>query len=282
MKNVFIGDIKAGVIEDWRVRSSPKKVETLLQSKIISSEEANVALKLLKDSSSVGKLKAKQELKFHIIRWTPEQILKGKQELRDGRTYTLEEAFSSPTITKLDTIALVNERYTEFSIIYEFHNGSEALNEDIIDPEKTLKDSIKLYKAKGIGSKSSNASSLSLNSIIMSRTLRSITQSSTSEAGKLYIILTDVKVLGDLLELHQLPSSQVTSAISGFKDRLNTIYEGDTHLKGHSGLLNDLHKASQASKPRAIHILRHSKDQLQDILNDTTKLKGGYVPYKID
>jgi len=268
LKNVYIGDIKSGVIEDWKivgVRKPTTKVESLRKANIISEREALHALTLLKGS----KLKAKQGLKFHIIRWTPEEVLKGSKTLRDGRTYTLQEAFSSPTITKLDVIALVDRRYTEFSIIYEFRLGSTILNEDVIDPEKSLKESIKAYQEEGnpfkvikrkfsLAKLKNNKSALKKFSSILN-----------SETGKLYTLYSDVKTLADLMEDHTLPEYNLRQAFNDFSERLRSIYANDIHLKDKKDLLLQL---------RSTKNLREIEKQLFNHLQQATELRGGYSP----
>lgn len=268
LKNVYIGDIKSGIIEEWKivgVRKPTTKVESLRKANIISDREALHALTLLKGS----KLKAKQELKFHIVRWTPEEVLKGSKTLRDGRTYTLQEAFSSPTITKLDVIALVDKRYTEFSIIYEFRNGSEILNKDVIDPEKSLKESIKAYEAEGnpfkvikrkfsLAKLKNNKSALKKFSTILN-----------SETGKLYTLYSDVKTLADLMEDHTLPEHNLRQAFNDFAERLRSIYANDIHLKDKKDLLLQL---------RSTKNLREIEKQLFNHLKQATELRGGYSP----
>ena len=268
LPNVYIGDIKAGIIKDWEVVGTPNpsnKVKELLQNKIISEREAQLALTLLKGS----KLKAKQEIKFHIIRWTPAQVLKGSQKLRDGRTYTLQEAFSSPTIAKLDVIALIEHRYTELSIIYEFHNGNHIYNKDTIDPEKSLKESIKLYEEEGNRYKVIKRK-FSLAKLKNKKAdLTKFHNILNSETGKLYTLYSDVKTLADLLEDHSVPDQQLNSAFNDFSSRLRSIYAHELHLKDKKQLLQSLKSRNN---------LRKVEKQLYDHLQHSTELKGGFAP----
>ena len=275
MKGVYIGDIKSGSIEDWK--ATKQSIHHLEKAKIISKKEAIEAHKLLKDISPVGKLKSAKELKFHIIRWTPKQILAGKQTLRDGRTFTLQEAISSPTITKLDVIALVQNKYTDFSCIYEFHNNGQPLNPAIIDPESALKDDIKLLEAEGNRFKVIKRKFSLAKLLDNKKDLQRFHNIINSEAGKLYVVYSDVKTLGDLLESYSIPQHRVLEAISGFKHRLSRIYNDEHYLKQEPKLLKDMEKASQSKDP--LPILRHTEHQLLALLNTSTKLRGGYVPY---
>ena len=283
MKNVYIGDIKAGVIEEWRVvpkkgsyklRDATKKVEGLLQSKLISPEEAKEAYSVLKSNPKrIDILKAKDTIKFHIVRWTPEEVLKGSKQLRDGRTYTLEEAFGSPTITKLDVIALIQGRYTELSVIYEFHNGTEVLNPASMEPEGSLKDDILLLKSEGNlfkVLKRKFALAKLKNNIPLIEKYNTILN---SDLGKLYIVYSDVKTLADLLEDQSVPKSKIADAIDGFKTRLARIYSLEEYLKTESAILSKLDTATKASNP--LPILKQVQDQLLHHLSKATTLYGG-------
>lgn len=283
MDNVYIGDIKSGVVEEWRVipkkgsyifRDATKKVEALLQQKIISPEEAKEALSVLKTRpEKIDILKAKDEIKFHIVRWSPEEVLKGHKELRDGRKYTLEEAFGSPIITKLDVVALIQGRYTELSVVYEFHNGDETLNPDDIDPERSLKDSILLLKSEGNlfkVVKRKFALAKLKNNIPLVKKYNAILN---SELGKLYIVYSDVKTLAELLEDQSVPKSRIVDAIAGFKHRLARIYSLEDYLKTESAILTKLDTATKASNP--LPILKQVQDQLLHHLSKATTLYGG-------
>ena len=279
--NTHIGDIKAGVIEEWRVvpkkgyhhPTATNKVESLFQSKLISSKEARTALSLLKPRpSKIDILKAKDAIKFHIIRWKPEDILKGYVTLRNGRKYSLEEAFSSPTITKLDVVALVEGRYTEFAVIYEFHNGSEVLNPDDIDPERSLKDSIALLKHEG------NLFKVVKRKFAIAKlkndydAIEKYHAVLNSDLGKLYVVYTDVKTLVELLEDNTIPKAKVSSAIKGFIYRLKEIYAQEDYLKSQKPVLSLLERAITSEDP--IPLLRDTEASLLEHLSRQTKLRG--------
>ena len=274
MKNVYIGDIKAGVIDEWNILRYPSSIPNLKKENIISKEEASEAERLIRDNTTLGKLRATQELKLHIVRWSAKQVLTGKQTLRDGRIYTLQEAFSSPSIVKLDVIALVQQKYTEFSIIYEFKNNSTILNKSEQDVEQSLRDAIILYEAEGnrfkVIKRKFSLAKLKDNKEDIEKYSNII----NSEAGKLYVVYSDVKVLGDLLESHKLSSTKIRDAIDGFKHRLSRIYQDDKYLREEPQLLSELLKATKSKNP--LPILRNTETDLFNLLNQQTALRGGY------
>lgn len=268
LPEVHIGDIKAGEIEEWRVvpqnkvqysrTNAKKKLKELLDKKIISSDEAQSA-----DLSSY--VMAKKDIKFHIVRWTPEEILKGSKILRDGRTYTLKEALQSPGLVKIDVIAPVRDTYTDFSVIYELHNGPVLLNGIPIDATTSIKEDIEYY------TKTKNPFKVVKRKFALAKLQNNIpamkryTKILNSDLGKLYVVYSDVKTLGDLLE--------AGGNIKGIQKKI----EG---LNVPPELLADLKKVKTKKE---LNILRHIEDQLMARLSKGTRLTGGffYEPYKI-
>jgi hypothetical protein len=275
--HTHIGDCKAGLVEEWRVipkkgfskLGATKKTQELLDAHIISPEEAKKALSLIQEGSA----DAEKEIKYHIIRWTPKEILKGKKKLRDGRVYTLQEAFSSPTITKLDVVSLINGIYTEFSVIYEFHNGKKALNPDIIDPEKSLKDDIQFYLSKGERYKALKRKFALAK--LKGEPIESYHSIINSDLGKLYVVLSDVRTLADLLDAHPLPKASIKSSISAFKHRLSSIYDAETYLRNEKQLLADLNAVINLPRAKQLPLLRKIEASLSNYLNKETVKKGG-------
>ena len=292
MKNVFIGDCKSGSIEDWRVIprdavlsngkitnfdrfESLKKVEQLKDNEIITSEEAKIARKYLRKAGSrVGFVLAKSKLKFHIVRWSVPEILDGHKLLRDGRKFTLEEAFSSPTITKLDTIGLVqNNRYTDFSMIYKFSNRGRVLNPDSMDIIKSIKESIIYYKYHDDPFKVLKREfSLAKFTDNMDK-IHSLIPILNSDLGRLYHVLGDIKTLIDLLS-HNRPSMKtIKFELDQFKGRISTIYTFPDFLKLEAKIVDELNEAMKAdTKDQLMPILEKLKSQMEKSLSKNTKL----------
>jgi hypothetical protein len=59
--------------------------------------------------------------KYYILRWSPEEILKGSKKLRDGRKMTLEDAVRYKALVKIDEIVFLNDRFIEVTNIYGLH-----------------------------------------------------------------------------------------------------------------------------------------------------------------
>jgi len=268
LKDTYIGDIKSGEIEEWRVvpegkwnvREARDKIERLLKDGIISVKEAKEALAIKKY------IIAKQEIKFHVVRWTPADVLRGSVKLRDGRTYTLEEAFTSPSITKLDVVAKVKGIYTEFSVIYEFVVNGKTINPVKLDTQKSLLESLEYYKLTKNPYKALKRKFAIAKLTNNKKDLKKYSDIINSELGRIYKLYSDVKTLADILEDKFVPTDL-------------TLYRKRLSAEGlPTALLADLKKAKGAKE---ISVLRHIENQLFAQLSKGTRLKGGaYSPYK--
>ncbi len=293
--NSFIGDIKAGSVEEWRVIPADAKlvgsevvgfnsafargrINELVRDKVITEAEAKEAHSLVRDVTPTSFALAKAVLKYHIVRWTPGEVLAGHKKLRDGRTYTLEEAFSSPSISKLDVISFVeNSRYTEFSMVYEFFNNGRPLNPYPIDMEAVIREDIlryqhernyvKVLKREFVLAKLNNDKEL----------LEKLSVILNSDVGRLYQIKSDAKVLVELLENREaVDDKKVRFEIDQFKKRLSNVYSFEPYLREENEILGELNSALKAPKTNLLPALKRLYDSLEDVLA-TPAVRGGTV-----
>jgi hypothetical protein len=257
----FIGDIKCGEEKAWDVfnqnagivdnkvqnynpTESKGRVAKLLSNNIITPTEAKEADYLLdKATNRLGFITAKKTIKFHVLRWKPNQILAGFQEYR-GYRFNLEDAVTSGGLVKVDAVANIADRYTEFSTIYDIYlngilvsqrasNIVQSLSDDILfynktNPFKALKRFFALVKLR----KDTEAAA-------------TLVPIMNSDLGRLYQIIGDLHTLRGLLDR---PSSaynlnQILSQIDDMKVRLGNLYQlRDFLSKEHSiiGSLNAL------------------------------------------
>lgn len=231
----YIGDIKAGSVEEWRVvrddepynsTKIKKKLKDLWDSKVISTEEYKSADAMLKPKITDHEfIEIKRDLRFHIVRWTPKEVLKGFKILHDGRTFTLGEAFQSPTITKLDVISWVQgNRFTDFSIIYEFVKDGKVLNPAMVDIEKSLKENIiALLHEKDYFKMAKRMFALARFKG-QGRMVSLLSPMFNGDLGRLYIVYGDIGTLEYLVEnQHSLPSKRIQFEIDQFKNRLGNV-----------------------------------------------------------
>lgn len=239
----FIGDIKCGEEKAWDVfngnagivdgkiqnfnpTESKGRIDNLRNQNVISPAEAKEADALLdKGTTPFGFIAAKKLIKFHVLRWKPQQILDGFQEYR-GHRFTLEDAVTSGGLTKVDAVANIADRYTEFSAIYDTYlNGDlvserpsnlvQSLTADIMffnrtNPFKALKRFFALLKLR----KDAKAAAI-------------LVPIMNSDLGRLYQIIGDLQTLRGLLDR---PSSaynlkEILSQIDDMKARMGNLYQ---------------------------------------------------------
>jgi hypothetical protein len=288
MKKLYIGDIKAGLIPEWRIipesagikgkkvigydyDDAMAKVKQLLENKIISSTEATDAKALLHRRPTVAQfLQAQDNLKFHIVRWTPIEIAKNKKRLRDGSDYTLEQAFLSPTVAKLDVIALVqNNRFTDFSVIYEFKNKGKTLNPAIGDIGASLQQDVDAYKATGNFFKALKREFALAKYKDDRKRMEKLTEILNSDLGRLYQIVGDLGTLEEVLGRADLPT--IKYEIDQFKSRLSNVYSLPSYLKKESSIISDITKILKMPRNKMREPLKALHDKLNTILQAEAK-----------
>ena len=163
--NVFIGDIKLGFNEDLRIideRAMVKNEKVYYYNynkslnklneikKYLTKEEIRQASKLLVQNPTEKELlEIKKNLRFHIVRWKPFEVIRGFKMLRNRKRYTFLEALKSKSLFKLDIVKFLNDKFLDFSIIYDLRDSKGLkLNKVRFDVSTTLKQDIKTYLLK--------------------------------------------------------------------------------------------------------------------------------------
>jgi len=273
--------IKSGSIEEWRIVFKPynadkshKRLEELFEKKIISKKEyEDGKVRFIDSPTKLEILLLEQDFRPNIIRWKAAEVLKGYKKLQDGRTFTLEEAFSTPTITKLDVVSWVqNNRFTDFSVIYEFKNNGVLLNPSIRDFEESISENIyvlqhekKFYKmAKRIFSLAKYHDNTEL--------LELLTPLFNGDLGRLYIVYGDIGTIENLFEIESsLPYKELEFEFDQFKGRLSNI-RLSKYVHSEDAIFHDIDvlvniRKVVTNKPRILKLLVHIKNRLLEILS---------------
>jgi hypothetical protein len=265
MRGVYIGDIKCGEVPEWKLVFGEikdgavvgydyhKSMEHLrFLEPHLDAAEIRKAKRLLVERPTVKQFfKAKDILKFHIVRWTPAGILRGDTVLRDGRKYTLADGIKSGAVTKIDAIAFVLGRFVDFSCIYLFkvkgrvHNAlgaelEESIKQDLVS---YMQDDNWLKVAKRIFSIARLRGDIP--------TIQKLTSILNSDLGKLYNIVSDSNTMLYLLEnIRNIPMEKVRDEIDAFRARLGTLYTIPEANK--PSVLSKLLETADLRKPDAI------------------------------
>jgi hypothetical protein len=196
-----------------------------------------------------------------------------------GRRFTLQEAFSSPVISKLDTIGLVqNNKYTDFSIIYEFHCDGKTLNPSFEDIGRSLSEDIVFYKAENNPFKVLKREFALAKFRGDDKTIKGLTPVLNSDLGRLYALLSDVGTLIQLLEDKQkVPLDKVRYEIDQFKARMANVYSLPDFLKTEHTLLGHIASALKTTSREQLltHLQAIEKLIQTSLTHNTKKLRGG-------
>ena len=278
----YIGDIKAGVIENFRVLSesyenydeitSKNKLDYIYNLGLVKKEDYNSINKMLKNKISIKDYFILEDfLKYHIIRWKPKEILNGYKIIL-GNKYFLKDALNTDSLFKLDVIALTeNNKFTEFSIIYELKINNKSINKSIRNIEESLKEDIqklsinkKYYKmAKRIASlyRFKNKDTSILDNLF------------NSHLGIVSLIISDIETLQYLLENEDvLPTKRIQFEIDLFKPRLSNVDILSNPLRNKIlSTINNLLTKNKIDKKLYFLKLDKIKSILSKILNLNTK-----------
>lgn len=275
MKNVYVGDIKAGEISEWNVLKDGMKgvedrLDDLYDKDVISERELEEIEPLLR---SKNEMELRSALKFHIVRWTPADIAKGECKLRDGRIYTLKDAFLSPAIIKLDVVALVqNSRYTDFSIIYQLKNNGHPLNAFNTGNEtEDIKRDMEYYYSKGNYFKALKRLFSLAKREKNIKLIKKLNDILNGDLGRLYSVVSDIGTLQFLLNNErELPLERIRYELDQFRARLGNVYS----LSSPNKVLKGIVEGKKSTKGDIERMLQKSGDELEDILSRAAKKAG--------
>lgn len=279
----YIGDIKSGAVEDWKVFDEDedynavrikKRVEDLHKRGVINNQEYKDAMAMLKPKPTPYQvLEIRRDLRFHIVRWTPKEVLAGHKYLHDQRKYTLEEAFKSPAITKLDVISWVQgNRFTDFSVIYEFILNGKVLNKGVKNVEVALKENIlQLYHEKDYFKMAKRMFALAKFKGAYPM-LTALSPLFNGDLGRIYMVYGDLGTLEYMIENYKsLPKIKIKFEIDQFKNRLANVVL-PKYLANEpefndiiEKLLNIQHYTQNSAQ--MLRLVRQLKDRLKDLLS---------------
>jgi hypothetical protein len=224
----------------------------------------------------------KEQTRYHILRWKPVEILKGVKEITKGYYISLEEALSSNGLFKIDVIGFIDNRFIEFTIIYDLRdNNNKRINNFMVNIEENLKENINIFIEEGKNFKALKryfsllkyryANNKKYKTKEIEETLLKLIDFFNSEVGLLNQIIGDIDTILYLYENDEdIPENKMEKSINSFILRLSSIYKNSLFLKSEKLILNELRnmiKNTKTIEPTLIKI----KDKLKTIINLSSK-----------
>jgi hypothetical protein len=286
---LFIGDIKAGEVPEWKVITGSVRNGRIVgysaaQSRsrlaalkpYLSATDFSEAEKFIKAKPSLREFyEALDVLKFHVVRWSPAAVLRGYVVLLDGRHLTLAQAFNSPAMVKLDAVAYIQRsKFADFSIIFTFQNKKDTLNGVDLDFKTELENSMQSYYLLGSTYKAAKRLfSIAKNDNNM-KLVEKLSGMFNSDLGRLYSIISDAKTIIYLLENKENVSiEKVRYEIDQFRARLGNIYSiGSVGSEKVLEKLLDMQElpSDAAGRQRLLSAMEKLVDFFDDALNKAT------------
>ncbi len=300
---LFISDIKCGEIQEWKIIDDNARIDNkgklknynykqivsklivLKKKNIITKKEYDDSLFILKKQPNRVELETiKKDIRFHILRWKPQDILNGCIIYRNKKIF-FKDALQSPSLFKLDVIALImsDMRFIEFNIIYDIRVNNIRQNSKRINPEITLKNDILYYKEKQDYFKMLKRYFSLVNYKIKykkqdskenQQIYKTIFDILNSELGILYQVTQDIETIIILLEDKMYLGNKIDFVVDGFIDRLSTIYSLNSFLKNEDKIMREIYSNVQKQD---LDSLKNINYQLYNILNkETNKIISKY------
>jgi len=253
---VYIGDIKCGEIPEWNI-TSYEELKKLYDTKIINNDEFKLASRELKC------ITCKSSRRFGVIRWKPDEILKGYKILRDGRKYTLQDGITSNIgLTKIDIISYIHNKFVEISILYNFKYHNRSLN--IMNIGDLYESTMLSYLEKKffkVLKRMFSIARLEYNK----KQLLFLNDILNSDLGRLYSVISDINTILYILDNYKsIPKVRLENEIQEFRARLANIYKLEEWMKVENYVLKKISKLRTITSNKKLY---NELDQLKDILN---------------
>lgn len=285
-KICFVGDIKCGSINEWKLVGDNEtyisydtvkgldKLDRLLTNGIITKKEYDelypliVSLKKARNKRMLF-LELLDRAKFHIVRWKVSEIERGYTILRDGRRYSLEEGIHSPALTKLDAYSFIFGRYVEFAFIYDFYNNKNWLNPLKLNITQSLKNSLVYYKESGNYFKALKRKYSLAKLTNRKKLMKTLAPILNSDLGIANQIIGDINTITEMINLGLKPNKKLLDVeIDNFINRLANVYSLKDYLKEEDIVLDYINDALHSSDYSVIEKeLSKAKDVLSASLN---------------
>jgi hypothetical protein len=185
---------------------------------------------------------------------------------------TLGDALASPSRAKIDIVGWVqNNRFTDFSCIYEFDWNGKILNPVKVPIQASLEEDILGLAAEGEWFKVLKRQFSLARFLKRTSEVERLNALLNSDLGRLYQVVSDLATLGELLRVHDVPLRNVRIEIDQFRGRLSNIYRLRDYLRDEDRITRKIESALNAPRGRLEAHLSSLQEELSSILNSAAK-----------
>ena len=227
---VSADDIPEGYYPD-RIRES---LRALYDRGLLEKRELKEGLHLVSNRPTylVHQMLSQFVRRFYVLRWSLDEIISGKKQLRGNRSIRFVDAMKHiDNVIKIDLLCNLNGRYVEMTNWYAINfRGSENPQFISIEPpdyRTSLSTDIQIYAQPRMGKQMKMAKRLWLlavhdkNRDLMIRLYPLF----SNGAAKIYQILGEMETLEKVIEKHPPEISSLYNTLDDWKMRLGTVPE---------------------------------------------------------
>lgn len=292
--DIYIGDIKIGEVPEWEIIPEHlehedydpvpmrEKVDKLYEDNIITGEEREIYISLLKPKVSIIDFyDIKKELRPHVLRWKPRDVMNGVLNYR-GHSFNLAYAVQSQGLFKLDVVAYLPDKlFTEFSIIYDIRLKGVRQSMKPVDTQKTLIQDIEFYSSIGDYFKAMKRA-FSLASYRLKfvkgddntqqlQIIDQLGETLNSDLGRLNQVCTNIVTLIFIIENHEAPPHKIRAELDRLVNNLANVYSVEPLLQKEGSISHALKAIPiTKSKDNLLKLLKNTYSTLYGMLNKET------------
>jgi hypothetical protein len=255
-ENVYLIEFKFGVDDEYYLTDNQilnKKYRNEFYKNKLSKTEIN-KINQITDKDEL--LKYCQNL--YKLRWSTNDILK-KFILNKGKKVYFEDAFNAKSMIKIDIIAFINKKFTEFSNIFEISKLTEKEKHTNQEYKTKMLDDIKKYKNEN------NYFKALKRFYNLHKQNNKIIDFFNSKTGKIYHYYSNLETIKILLENYK-----DSSTIEKVKENINFLLDENKEVKEDVFLYLDAINELRTSKA-IIKIINYVNKKLLNIINYETK-----------
>jgi hypothetical protein len=303
-KNVYLGDIKAGIDHVFKIdigqiiydnlgkatiiNYDPSIIRGFISEwaklKLITIKEKNEILKLVTNKISIISFEKLYEMlrEKWLLRWSSAEILKGVKILPGDRKYTLGEAINDPTMTKIDVWTQVLGRYIEFSNVITLYMVDEKGNYKLLNFDNTDVDIVEALKYEiqkyAFSYKDHKLFKMIKRMWSIARMtgdeemVFKLTPLMQSDFGRLSQIASELETIMLMLEgIKNPPIASIKKQIESWKYKLANVYDLDINIENINKALDlilDRKMKSEKDKVYTVRVLKQLKTEFTKLSND--------------
>ena len=216
------------------------------------------------------------------MRWTIDELIKGKQTLPLHQEITLEEALTHKSIVKIDIWIYLNQRYIEMTNMFmlTYDDYKDHLHYLSVKPEAyetSLMEDLQKYSNRSVNKYMKLAKRLWVYSVLKNNTkiMEALYPLFSSSASKMYQITGEIETIVNILEHVKNPLlSSIKANIEDWKTRLGTVMSDTLPTDVANGIyrkINTIINRLNDNKAFAITQLEELSDILVIYINKYSK-----------